>query len=186
MAYAEAIAAVAISNVSTGAGGPGFTTLDGVSLTGLPAPVRILLTAQTLAKHNGVWIWAGASTQLVRPGGQDQYASGNSLDNSTLIPVTSGTVYGGSVWGLDPSQVVTVDTTPHTLTRAVLPPVQAVAASIGSNVNLSPGSAMTSLDGVTFSSASNGAQGSDVILLKDQSTPSESVNEFETPRGEVY
>jgi hypothetical protein len=71
---------------------------------------------------------------------------------------------------VDPAQVITVDTTNHTLTRVVLPPVQAVAASTGSNINLSPSSAMTSLDGVTFSATSNGAQGSDVLLLKDQAT----------------
>ena len=96
------------------------------------------------------------------------------------MPCRFGFSKGARFWGhrlgsSDPAQAVIVDTTGHTLTRVALPPVQARVASAGLNITL--GSAVTSIDSVTTSSIpplqGNGNVGSDVILLKDQTTASE-------------
>ncbi len=126
MAYVKAVAS-SISNEDTGVLGPGFTTLDAVALS---AGDRILLTRQTSTAQNGVWIWQASGTQLARPASTgDQYATGASFDNATVIWVTGGTLRAGTVWGIDPAKRVTVDTTPHDLTRVSLPPVQCRVAT---------------------------------------------------------
>jgi hypothetical protein len=110
-----------------------------------------------------------------RPASPDQYATTNVFDNATLIAVTNGTNYAGTCWGMDPAQVVTVDTTGQTLTRVALPPVQARVASEG--INYALGSTFTSFDGVSTGSTpplqGNGLAGSDIVLLKDQTDPTE-------------
>jgi hypothetical protein len=174
MAYAQpAVAVATTANINTNSPG-GTSTFDNVSSLG--AGNRVLLVSQTTTpSENGVWIWHGPTTPMTRPGLGDQYYSTNVLDNAVLIWVQGGDTFAGSCWGIDPAQVITVDTTGHTLTRVVLPPVQARLASEGTSYTLS--SAITSVDGITTSSTpplqGNGAQGSDIILLKDQATPSD-------------
>ena len=160
MAFTE-VAASSISNVNIA--GPGFTTLDGVTLAN---PSRILLTAQLTPSQNGVWLYNGSGNALTRPGTPDQFDAGNSFDNATIVWVKGGSARGGTVWGIDPAAVVTIDTTGFELTRVSLPPVQCRAATTG---NISIGGTHTEIDGVTL--VGNGAAGSDIVLVKDQSDP---------------
>jgi hypothetical protein len=120
MAYADPVKALTRGNVAVR--GPGSASFDGFTVE---SGDSVLLTNQNTQSENGVWIFAEVGKPMSRPGGQDQYALGNVLDNATLIPVTHGTTYAGTVWGIDPAKVVTVNTHPHTLGRVVLPPVQA-------------------------------------------------------------
>jgi hypothetical protein len=96
--YADAIAvglklknpavAVAVANQATMSGQA--QTIDGVALNTVGQ--RVLLTAQTTATQNGLWvIAAGAWT---RP---TDFAAGSSAALS-YVPVTGGTVYAGSGW----------------------------------------------------------------------------------------
>jgi hypothetical protein len=157
------VKAVAVSNVTvTAPPGPGFSSLDGASLT---AGDPILLTNQTNKVENGVWIWNGFSAAMSRPAhAQDQYKIGNVLDNNTLIPVTHGTTFAGSVWGVDPAQRVIVDTDSHTLVQINLPPVRARVASTADVTWTNPGT--TTMDGVTLAVG-------DVVLLKQQTSVTE-------------
>jgi hypothetical protein len=134
MAYALPVVALSASNVDVT--GPASASFDGFTAK---AGDRVLLTKQTKKSENGVWLWAGGSppSPLKRPGGDDQYKTGNVLDNATLIWVTNGDAYGGSVWGVDPADVIKVDATGHTLSRVALPPVQARAATPGGDLALS-------------------------------------------------
>jgi len=165
MAYTQVVASSA-ADVDVGVLGPGFSTLDGVPLT---ADVSlILLTRQNTPSENGVWLFKGSGTQLERPAAPHQYEIGNALDNATVVWVTGGTLRGGTVWGVDPAQQVVVDTTAHNLTRVSLPPVQCRCATTA-DINLA--STHTSIDGVTL--VGNGTAGSDIVLVKDQTTPAE-------------
>jgi hypothetical protein len=130
MAYA--IPAWALSRSPVNVLAPVSDVFDGIEVA---AGQRVLLTGQTTHSENGVWLFAGTRKPMSRPGKGDQYERGNVFDNATLIPVSHGTTYAGTVWGIDPAAVVTVDTDPHTLTRVVLPPVQCRAATEG-NVDL--------------------------------------------------
>ena len=130
MAYATPAWALSRSPVNVLA--PVSDVFDGITVA---VGKRVLLTGQTTHSENGVWLFAGTRKPMSRPGAGDQYASGNVLDNATLIPVSHGTTYAGTVCGIDPAAVVTVDTDLHTLTRVVLPPVQCRAATAG-NVDL--------------------------------------------------
>src|SRR5579883_1488805 len=157
MAYASPVVACTTSNVTIS--NPGFSSLDGVSLS---VGSRLLLTGQSTPSQNGVWTWQGTHTALARPGAAttDQYKSGNVIDNATLIWVQAGSTYAGTCWGLDPAQVVTVDTTNHTLMKVALPPVQ---ARLGSQTDVTISSPGTTIDGIT-------ANVGDVIALLAQTS----------------
>jgi hypothetical protein len=160
MAYAVAVDAVSTSNVSTSS--PTSAVFDGYTVS---TGHRVLLAAQTTASQNGVWVFNGTGVAMSRPIAPDPYQNGINFDTATLVPVTNGNVYGGTVWGIDPAQVVTVGTTAHTLTRISLPPIQARCAT---TVNINLASTITTIDAVSV--VGNGTQGSDLVLVKNQST----------------
>jgi hypothetical protein len=173
MAYAAPVLAVNTNaNINVGIGGPGTGSWDGIAYNDarmVSGTTRLLLVHQTMTpSENGVWIWHGAANPLQRPAVGDQYAHLNVFDNATLVPVSQGTTYAGTVWGIDPATVVTVDTTAHTLTRVSLPPVQARCMTTGAagtifdvTVHL-----YATIDGVTLNG--NGGPGSDIVLVTDQ------------------
>jgi hypothetical protein len=163
MAYANSVVAVASTNIPKNP--PAITSLDGYPLTN---PSRILLTKQNTPSENGIWIWTLSTAALTRPLAPDQYKAGNVLDNATLIPVTNGNTYAGTVWGVARAGVITVDTTSHRLTKVALPPVQARAAT---TVSILLTNTWTTIDNVSL--VGNGLVGSDIVLVKHQTTPSQ-------------
>jgi len=167
MAYVKVVAA-STSNVNV-LNAP--LSLDGVSL--IAGVSRVLLTNQTPSSQNGVWVFQGGGppATMARPAdATDPYHPGNSYDNATLIWVTNGNTLAGTVWGVDPAKVITVDTTNHALTQVSLPPVLARAAT---TANISLSAMPPNIDGVTNFVSNNGGTGSDVVLVKDQTIPSQ-------------
>jgi hypothetical protein len=67
----------------------------------------ILLTKQTVASENGVWIVKGGATKWTRPGG---FAT-SSEQYGVIVPVVGGAVHAGSVWVLKNATKVIVGTT---------------------------------------------------------------------------
>ena len=67
MTYAVAAVALTRSNISVA--GPASAVFDGyrVPSGGAADLRRVLLTAQTTASENGVWIFAGAGNPMSRP-----------------------------------------------------------------------------------------------------------------------
>lgn len=113
-AYADALAqglsakasvvAMATSNVTLS----GAQTVDGVSLV---AGNRVLLTGQTTASQNGVWVVQTGS--WTRP---TDFASG-STQIGTYVFVEGGTANASSGWIENGTTAVTVDTTAQTWTQ---------------------------------------------------------------------
>jgi multidrug efflux pump subunit AcrA (membrane-fusion protein) len=121
MAYATPVVAATTTGITVTGGFPVPTsaTMDGVSLS---TNQRVLLAGQgTLGtpqpQTNGVWLFKGANTAMARPATGDEYATSNTLDLATLIPVSGGNTFGGTCWGIDPAGVIVVQTTGHTLSR---------------------------------------------------------------------
>src|SRR6202022_190635 len=77
----SAVAAVVAANVSLSA--PGASS-DGYSFA---SGDLALLTAQSTASQNGIWVWNGASSALTRP---TEFASGAIVRGRT-VPVMNGT-----------------------------------------------------------------------------------------------
>lgn len=101
----SAVAAVVAANISLSA--PGASS-DGYSFA---SGDLVLLTAQSIASQNGIWVWNGASSALTRP---TEFASGAIVRGRT-VPVMNGTSYANTEWILDaPSVGITVDTSSQT------------------------------------------------------------------------
>lgn len=98
------VVAVATSNVALS----GLQTIDGTSLT---ASQRVLLTGQTSAAQNGLWL--AASGSWTRP---TDFASG-STQNGAYVYVETGSVNVASGWLMIGAGNVTVDTTAQTWTQ---------------------------------------------------------------------
>jgi hypothetical protein len=99
-------AAVATTNVSLSAPG---ATIDGYALQ---TNDEILLTAQTTASQNGIWIWSGASSALVRP---NEFPSGGVVKRGRTVAVVNGTLGANTEWLLAaPAAGLTIDTTAQT------------------------------------------------------------------------
>jgi hypothetical protein len=120
MAYVSAVKVVATSpDINTGAGGPGVTSIDGVTLT-VGDPV-LLVNQTTNPEQNGVWIWNGGNVAMGRPVGTPTppFATGTPIDAATVVPVALGTLYGGTKWRIyspptsSPNPII-VDTTAMT------------------------------------------------------------------------
>jgi hypothetical protein len=80
----------------------GLPTLDGVTLVDAQ---RVLLTAQTTASQNGLWlVHSGAWT---RP---TDYASGSVVASDIYVFVQSGTSWASTGWVMNGSSTITVDT----------------------------------------------------------------------------
>ncbi len=75
---------------------------------------RVLLTGQTTASANGVYVFNGAGSAMTRA--TDADTSGEMLTGATTF-ITSGTVYAGSSWRLITPPVITLGTTALTFTQ---------------------------------------------------------------------
>jgi hypothetical protein len=95
---ADTLAVPLVGDRNTTAARCGSTTevraLDGITPTN---GQRILLVRRATTSQNGIWIYngTGASHPMTRPGGTDQYATTNPLDNALLVPVADFREEGG-------------------------------------------------------------------------------------------
>ena len=102
-------AAVATSNVSLSAPG---ATIDGYSLQ---SNDEVLLTAQSTASQNGIWIWSGASSALVRP---NEFPTGGVVKRGRTVAVVNGTLGANTQWLLAATAAgLTIDTTAQSWTE---------------------------------------------------------------------
>jgi hypothetical protein len=97
-----------IGNVSLAAPG---ANLDGFALS---AGQRILLTAQTDATQDGLWIWNGAATPLTRP---TDFATGAIEHPGTAVFVENGTDNSKATFVMNTANDVTVGTTAQSWTK---------------------------------------------------------------------
>ena len=99
----SAAAACSTGNISISAPG---ATMDGYTLL---TNDEVLLTGQTAGHENGVWIWGGPSTPLVRP---NEFPSGYLVKRGRTLTVVNGVFLGGTKWFLSaPNAGLTIDTT---------------------------------------------------------------------------
>lgn len=99
-------AAVAVANINIASPG---ATLDGYSLQ---TNDEVLLTAQTTASQNGIWIWNGATSALTRP---NEFPTGGIVKRGRLCSVINGTVYADTLWVLNSTAAgLTIGTTAQT------------------------------------------------------------------------
>jgi hypothetical protein len=99
------VVAVAVANINIASPG---ATIDGV---GLSASQRILLTGQTAASQNGLWVWNSSGSALTRP---LDFPSGSTVHGFYGVEIevlAGGTSYAGSVWYISTTGVITIDTT---------------------------------------------------------------------------
>ncbi len=100
----DPVAAIATTNVSTLSG---FQTIDGVAFAAGNTNNRVLLTGQTTAAQNGVWVQAsGAWTRSVAEG-----SSTAELDPGAQWLVLGGTINSGTQWRMSTTGVITPGTT---------------------------------------------------------------------------
>lgn len=109
----DSVRAASTGNVSVTSPG---TTLDGVTLA---ASNRILLKNQTTASQNGIYVWSGAATALVRAADANSAAE---LTTGTTTFVEAGTVNSGKTFTLTTAGQITPGTT--SLTFESLNPTQ--------------------------------------------------------------
>ncbi|HEY3759749.1 MAG TPA: hypothetical protein VGL37_08300 [Solirubrobacteraceae bacterium] len=97
-----AVQALATSNVET-KGLPAKSLTDEVTLA---EGQLVLLTGQTTASQNGVWVVMGGSTKWTRPAA---FAT-NSEQYGVMVPVLHGAKHGGSIWLMKNSTKIKIDT----------------------------------------------------------------------------
>lgn len=128
--WKPSVVAAAGSNVTTS----GAQTIDGIAVT---AGQRVLLTAQTTASQNGIWVVAAGA--WTRPA---DFAAGSTQDSGIAVTVEEGTTYGGKVLMVTgaTAATITVDTTATTWSQ------------------LGGGTAYTAGNGITITGASVAAK----------------------------
>ena len=97
-----AVVAIATSNVALS----GTQTIDGVSVS---AGQRVLLTGQSTASQNGIWVVASGA--WTRP---TDFASGATATAGAYVLAEAGTAYQGHGFILTGTGTITIDTTSQT------------------------------------------------------------------------
>jgi hypothetical protein len=117
-------------------------TLDGLTMS---AGQRVLLTGQTTASQNGLWIWNASGSALTRP---SDYAAGSTTlaYNGMIVKVAQGTTGYGTSWYISTVGAITIDTTSVTFTQ------------INLNVGTGIAGQLPVLNGGTGSSTAAGAR----------------------------
>ena len=106
----DPVAAISTSNVATLSG---FQTIDGVTFAAGNTNNRVLLTGQTTASQNGVWVQASGA--WARPTTEGTSAE---LDPGAQWLVIGGTVYGGTQWRMSTTGAITPGTTAITIVQS--------------------------------------------------------------------
>lgn len=89
----------------------GLLTVDGVTLA---EGDRVLLSAQTSGANNGVWTVQGSGVAWTRATEADD---GNKLRSGTIVCVSEGTSYKGTIWQLQTTGTITVGSTSLTFVQ---------------------------------------------------------------------
>lgn len=101
----------ATSNINTSTPG---ATIDDVALT---SGDRMLLVNQTTGSQNGIYLWSGAASALVRSKDADTTAL---LTPGSTIYIREGTNEGGNLYVVSNTTAITVGTTTVVLTKHLL------------------------------------------------------------------
>jgi len=96
------------SNITLTAPG---ATIDGVTMA---ANDRVLLMGQTTASQNGIYVWASASTTMVRANDADSSAE---VTSGMATTATEGTTNGDKTFVLTTNDPITLDTTSLVFTQ---------------------------------------------------------------------
>lgn len=84
---------------------PGTPTTDGVAWA---SGDRVLLTGQTAPAENGVYVYSGSANPLARAADADLAAT---LAGGILVPVLTGTLFGGVIFRNTTTAAITLGTT---------------------------------------------------------------------------
>lgn len=109
----------------------GLQTIDGVLLV---ADERVLLTAQSDGKQNG--LWKASSGAWTRP---SDYESGATIEANIVVPVSSGTANADTRWQITTDGTIVVDTTSTTWAKTdlgITAVVDDTSPQLGGNLNL--------------------------------------------------
>lgn len=114
--YKNSCRVVTVSNITLSGGTP--ATVDGVSLQ---VANRILVTAQTDASENGIYLvnTVGGGSNGTWQRSLD-FNSNAVVTSGALVPITEGTSYSNSLWRLTTSDPITIDTTSLTFVNNIL------------------------------------------------------------------
>lgn len=99
----------AASTANVNLANPG-ASVDGVALANGD---RVLLKNQTTASQNGLYVWSGAASALVRTADADT----GTLTSATAVYITEGTNNGDTMWVLTTDDPITVNTTALTFVQ---------------------------------------------------------------------
>jgi len=105
LSWKQPVRVASTGNISLSSPG---TTLDGVTLA---INDRILLKNQTAGAENGLYVWSGGTSALVRATDAD---TGTELQAGTSVTVTEGTTNGDKVFMIVSDGAVTIGTTATT------------------------------------------------------------------------
>ena len=154
----SAAACVATANVSLSAPG---ATIDGYSLQ---SNDEVLLTAQSTPAQNGIWIWSGASSALVRP---HEFPSAGVVKRGRVCLIANGTSFAGTMyWLVATAAGLTIDTSSQTWVSLNIAGTAANEAIIRANTlnQMAPPTGailqtpQTFTSGGTWTPGANGAQ----------------------------
>jgi len=130
--YKNSCRVVTVSNITLSGGAP--TTVDGVNLQ---VSDRILVTAQTDASENGVYLvnTVGSGSDGTWQRSLD-FNSNAVVTSGALIPITEGTSYSNSLWRLTTADPITINTTNLTFVNNILTEiVQDTTPQLGGNLD---------------------------------------------------
>ena len=89
----------------------GVNVWDGVTLL---AYNRVMLTGQSTASQNGLYIWTSSGVPLVRASDADSVTG---IYSGTIILVGEGTLHGGSIWRVATTGTISVGSTSLSITQ---------------------------------------------------------------------
>lgn len=108
----------------------GNQTIDGV--VGTNAVTRVLCVGQSTPSQNGIYVMQSGSWTRAT-----DFAASTDMALGTLIPVGQGTVYGGTLWQLVTTGVITIGST--SLTFSLIASTDAVLSLAASRLGTVPG-----------------------------------------------
>ena len=130
--YKNSCRVVTVSNITLSGGTP--ATVDGVSLQ---VANRILVTAQTDASENGIYLvnTVGSGSDGTWQRSLD-FNSNAVVTSGAFVPITEGTSYANTLWRLTTADPITIDTTNLTFVNNILTDiVQDITPQLGGNLD---------------------------------------------------